>query len=260
MKYIYLLLITLSVFSCDVKKKIIYFNNVNSQNDSINKNQQSNIPRYTLVFKKDDLVYIDVNSADIESLKPFMKEDMSAGNQMPGYINGVSAKGGYLIDENGKINFPLIGEIHLADLTRPQATLLIQSKLREFINDAIVTLRIQNFKITILGDVKVPGTYNIPNERLTLIEAIGLAGDLNITGVRNNVLVIREENGNKKEYRIDLTKNDIFTSPVYYLNQNDVVYVEPNRAKRNTSIVSSTAGIFISVASLVITTINVITK
>jgi polysaccharide export outer membrane protein len=189
-----------------------------------------------------------------------MKEDMSAGNQMPGYVNGISAKGGYLIDENGKINFPLIGEIQLAGLTRTEATNLIQNKLREFINDAIVTLRIQNFKITILGDVKIPGTYNIPNERLTLIEAIGLAGDLNITGVRNNVLVIREENGIKKEYRLDLTKNDIFTSPVYYLNQNDVVYVEPNRAKRNTSIVSSTAGIFISVASLVITTINVIIK
>ena len=260
MKYIYLFLIALSVFSCGVKKKIIYFNGANYQNDTINKTQLSNLPPYTLVFKKDDMVYIDVNSADIESLKPFMKVDMSAGNQMPGYANGISAKGGYLIDENGKINFPLIGEIQLAGLTRTEATNLIQNKLREFINDAIVTLRIQNFKITILGDVKIPGTYNIPNERLTLIEAIGLAGDLNITGVRNNVLVIREENGMKKEYRIDLTKNDIFTSPVYYLNQNDVVYVEPNRAKRNTSIVSSTAGIFISVASLIITTINVIIK
>lgn len=260
MKYIFLLLIILSFLSCNVKKNIVYFHGGDSSKDSTMTNQLTLNSSYNLIFKTDDLIYIDVNSADVESLKPFMKEDLTGGNQVPGYINGISAKGGYLIDFNGNINFPLIGQMKIGGLSRNDATLLIQTKLREYINDAIVTLRIQNFKVTILGDVKVPGTYNIPNERLTLIEALGLAGDLNITGVRNNILVIREENGIKKEFRINLTKNDIFTSPVYYLNQNDVVYIEPNRAKRNTSIVSSTAGIFISVASLVITTINVITK
>ena len=213
-----------------------------------------------MIFKTDDLIYIDVNSSDVESLKPFMNEIISNGNQAPGYNNGIAAKGGYLIDINGNIDFPLIGQVKIGGLSRPEATQLIQIRLREFINDAIVTLRIQNFKITILGDVKLPGTYNIPNERITILEAIGLAGDLNITGVRNNILVIREENGLKSEFRIDLTQKDFFSSPYYYLKQNDVVYIEPNRAKRNTSIVSSTAGIFISVASLIITTINVITK
>ncbi len=260
MKYIFLILIIHAVFSCNVKKSIVYFQGTNSSNDSTLSNLQLQKTSDKLIFKTDDLISIDVNSADVESLKPFMKEDLTGGNQLPGYINGISAKGGYLIDFNGNINFPLIGQVKIGGLSRSEATLLIQTKLRDYIIDAIVTLRIQNFKITILGDVKVPGTYNIPNERLTLIEALGLAGDLNITGVRNNILVIREENGMKKEFRIDLTKNDIFASPVYYLNQNDVVYVEPNRAKRNTSIVSSTAGIFISVASLVITTINIITK
>jgi polysaccharide export outer membrane protein len=260
MKYIFLLLIILSFLSCNVKKNLVYFQGGDSSKDSTITDQLKLNTSYNLIFKTDDLIYIDVNSADVESLKPFMKEDLTGGNQVPGYINGISAKGGYLIDFNGNINFPLIGQVKIGGLSRSDATQEIQAKLREFINDAIVTLRIQNFKVTILGDVRVPGTYNIPNERLTLVEALGLAGDLNITGVRNNVLVIREESGIKKEFRIDLTKNDIFTSPVYYLNQNDVVYVEPNRAKRNTSIVSSTAGIFISVASLVITTINVITK
>jgi len=260
MKYIFLVLIFLPFVSCNVKRKIVYFQALDSSKDSNLINLQPQNSNYNLIFKKDDLIYIDVNSADVESLKPFMKEDLTGGNQVPGYMNGISAKGGYLIDFNGDINFPLIGQVKIGGLSRTDATQLIQTKLREFIIDAIVTLRIQNFKVTILGDVKVPGTYTIPNERLTLIEAIGLAGDLNITGVRNNILVIREENGIKKEFRIDLTKKDIFVSPVYYLNQNDFVYVEPNRAKRNTSIVSSTAGIFISVASLVITTINVITK
>ncbi len=260
MRYVFLLLFILSFISCNVKKNIVYFQEADSSKDSTMTNQLILNTSYNLVFKTDDLIYIDVNSADVESLKPFMKEDMSAGNQLPGYVNGISAKGGYLIDFNGNINFPLIGEVKIGGLSRSDATQLIQTRLREYIIDAIVTLRIQNFKVTILGDVKVPGTYNIPNERLTLLEGLGLAGDLNITGVRNNILVIREENNIKKEFRIDLTKNDIFASPVYYLNQNDIVYVEPNRAKRNTSIVSSTAGIFISVASLVITTINVITK
>ena len=253
-------MIFLPFVSCNVKRKIVYFQALASSKDSNLINLQPQNSNYNLIFKTDDLIYIDVNSADVESLKPFMKEDLTGGNQLPGYINGISAKGGYLIDFNGNINFPLIGQVKIGGLSRTDATQLIQVKLREYIIDAIVTLRIQNFKVTILGDVKVPGTYNIPNERLTLIEALGLAGDLNITGVRNNILVIREEKGIKKEFRIDLTKSDVFASPVYYLNQNDVVYVEPNRAKRNTSIVSSTAGIFISVASLVITTINVITK
>jgi len=260
MKYTFLLLIILSFLSCNVKKNIVYFQGTNSSNDSSLSNLQLQKTSDKLIFKTDDLISVDVNSADVESLKPFMNDIITNSNQAPAYNNGIAAKGGYLIDFNGNINFPLIGQVKIGGLSRTDATQLIQVKLREYIIDAIVTLRIQNFKVTILGDVKVPGTYNIPNERLTLIEALGLAGDLNITGVRNNILVIREENGIKKEFRIDLTKNDIFASPVYYLNQNDVVYVEPNRAKRNTSIVSSTAGIFISVASLVITTINIITK
>ncbi len=132
----------------------------------------------------------------------------------------------------------------------------MEQKLSSYINNPIVTLQIQNYKITILGEVKNPGTYTIPNEKISLIEIIGIAGDLTIYGKRKNILVLREENGKIKEYRVDITKSEFINSTVYYLIQNDVIYVEPNQSKINSSRVSSTAGIFVSIAALVITTIN----
>ena len=128
------------------------------------------------------------------------------------------------------------------------------------INKPVVTLQIQNFHVTILGEIKTPGTITIPNEKINILELIGIAGDLTIYGVRKNILVLREENGRKKEYRIDLTRSDFINSPVFNLQQNDVVYVEPNQSKINSSRVSSTAGIFVSVATLIITTINSFAK
>jgi polysaccharide export outer membrane protein len=118
-----------------------------------------------------------------------------------------------------------------------------------------------NYKITVLGDVRTPGTYTIPNERITIIEALGLAGDLKPTGERKNVLVIREVAGKKVEFRVDLTSKAIFSSPVYYLRQNDVVYVQPNlTALSESSFVRATGGIFLSLTSLIVTTIALITR
>jgi polysaccharide export outer membrane protein len=104
-----------------------------------------------------------------------------------------------------------------------------------------------------LGEVKSPGTFTFPNERITVLEAIGIAGDLMITGLRTNVLVIREENEKRREYRLDLTKSDIFNSPAYYLKQNDVIYVEPNRSKKNASTINpNTASLIISSVSILL--------
>ncbi|MDX1653554.1 MAG: polysaccharide export protein, partial [Brumimicrobium sp.] len=124
-----------------------------------------------------------------------------------------------------------------------------------------VSIQIQNFKVTVLGDVQSPGTFTIPNERITIIEAIGIAGDLKMTGNRKNLLVLRDRNGVKTEYRIDLTSKNVLNSPVYYLEQNDVIYVEPNAAARSTGTFWRTSGgIIISLTSLVITTVVLITK
>ncbi len=119
-------------------------------------------------------------------------------------------------------------------------------------------ISILNFKVTVLGDVRAAGTFKIPNERITVLEAIGLAGDLNITGNRKNVIVLRNEGGIQKKYRIDLTSNRMLTSPVYFLNQNDVVYIEPNRAKRLGSTTGLLLGSIIISLSSVLSTLTIL--
>jgi len=260
-RYVILLMLSILITTsgCVSKKKINYFQDQETTDTTQVKKIHSN---YTPILRKDDFLSISVNSMDIESIKPFISEQglNSASSQVPGYSTGIAASTGYLIDSNGDIDFPIIGKIKLAGLNRMEATELIKSKLIAYVSNPTVNIRIQNFKVTVLGDVSRPGSFNIPNERISLIEALGIAGDLNITGVRQNVLVIRDVDGVKTEYRVDLTSKNVFNSPVYYLTQNDVVYVEPNRAKRNSSLISSTAGVFISIASLVITTISLITR
>jgi polysaccharide export outer membrane protein len=256
LKFGILFFLTLFFNSCVSKSKIVYFQS--NTNDSIS--VKGNYEPHNLVFKYDDFLAIDVTAIDEESIKPFQLNTTTNSNQVPSYQNGIAAKSGYLIDQNGEIELPLVGKIKIVNLNRIEATELLKQKLSEFISNPVVNIRIQNFKVTVLGDVRNPGTFNIPNERITLPEIIGVAGDLNISGLRKNILLIREENGKKIEYRIDLTSKSIYNSPAYYLSQNDVIYVEPNRAKRNSSMISSTSGVVISVASLIITTINVLTR
>ena len=133
--------------------------------------------------------------------------------------------------------------------------------MKSYLNDAIVIIRILNYKITVLGEVKNPGTFTIPNERITLLEALGIAGDLNITAVRNNILVIREIDGKLTETRVDITKKEFFNSSVYYLQQNDVVYVEPNKVKINSALFNQTnVSTGISVVSLLVTILLLFTR
>jgi polysaccharide export outer membrane protein len=137
----------------------------------------------------------------------------------------------------------------------------LEAKIGLYIKNPVVQLQIQNFKITVLGEVRNPGTFKIPNERITLLEAIGLAGDLKATGVRKNLLVVRDENGVKTEFRVDLTSKDVFQSPAYYLQQNDVIYVEPNlSAQTESTLWRSNGGLFVSLTSIIITTIALITR
>ncbi len=217
---------------------------------------------YTPFFKTDDFLSIVVTAEDPETAIPF--NFPSAGVREPinfSYTSGTPSRTGYLVDEEGKVDLPIIGKIYLAGLTRMEATKTLQEKYLEYLKHPVVNIQIQNFKVTVLGEVARPGTFQIPNERITLLEAIGLAGDLRITGERNNVLVIRDRNGNKTEYRVDLTTKDVLSSPVYYLEQNDVVYVEPNSASRSQGTLWRSAGpLFISLTSLVITTIVLLTR
>ena len=250
MKIIYISFFIFLFTSCAKSKDFIYFQGNSDNNEPTRKT--------SVTLKPDDLLSVLVFGAEEESLKLFNFPSSATNNR--GYTSGSPIQNGYLINSQGEIDFPLIGKIKLTGLNIEEATELIKTEIQTYLKSPIVSIQIQNFKITILGDVKNPGTIQIPNDRFTLIQALGVAGDLNISALRKNILVIREENNIKKEYRIDLTSKAILNSPVYYVNQNDIIYIEANKSKINSSVVSSAAGVFISVASLLITTKNVLSK
>lgn len=237
---------TLFLDACTHKKNLIYFQG-NLPTTESNKN-------YNPILKTDDLISITVMGMDELATKPFNLPLTIINQGVGGYNQGAPTPPGYLIDPEGNIDFPVIGKIKLSGLTRSAAIDLIKEQLKPYLSNPTILLRILNYKITVLGEVRNPGTFTIPNERVTLPEAIGIAGDLQITGVRNNVLVIRDVDGKKTETRVDLTKKEVFSSPAFYLQQNDVVYVEPNRAKINSSVVNtSNVSLVVSVISLLIT-------
>ncbi len=163
----------------------------------------------------------------------------------------------YLIDKNGYIEFPVLGSLAIARLTRLEATALIKEKLDEYLTDPIVTIRLVNFNITVLGEVNNPGTFTIQDEKVSLTEALGLAGDLTIFGNRKNVLLTREVDGQKKFAVFDLTSAKVLASQNYYLAQNDVLYIEPNKARINSSRFNPNNGTIIS-AVAVLSTIAII--
>lgn len=245
--------VLIGLSSCVSKKNIIYF-----QNDEINQEKVSN--NYQTVFKSDDLLQITVSAEDIEVVKPFNLPSV-AFSSTTNSATGISVQQSYLIDSKGEIDFPILGKLKLVGLTKEEGITLLRNKISpKYVKNTTINIRISNFKITITGDVKNPGTYTLPNERVSILDAIGMAGDLNISGQRDNILVVREEGTKKVTYRVDLRSNNIYTSPVYYLQQNDVIYVEPNRAKIQSASSNANTGLYISVTSIIITILTLLTR
>jgi len=246
------------LFSCATKQDIVYFNGVNSSDNSIG------LDNYSPTYHVDDELVIVVNALDAEAAKPFNKVAVSVSTDLQD-ARGRERIQTYRIDSDGNINFPVLGKVKLAGLNREQATILLQEKLGpDYIKDPIVDIETINYRVTVLGEVNRPGTYTASNERITIIEALSLAGDLTIYGERENVLVIQDYDGKKTYTRVNLKSNELFESPVYYLSQNDIVYVEPNKTRAkdssigaSTGVIFSTLGILISTTALIITIINV---
>ncbi|MDH7446551.1 polysaccharide biosynthesis/export family protein [Aquimarina sp. 2201CG14-23] len=258
-KLFILLLVSTFVFSCKTPTDVVYFQ------DSQNLEKVSSKNSFTPVFKVDDIVSILVSATDMDAARPFnlmqgASLPISAGESGATSSGTSSPEPTYLIDENGNIEFPVLGKLKISGLTRVQVKDMIKEKLKIYIKDPIVNVRLKNFKITVIGEVQRPGSYTIPNERITIIEALGLAGDMTITGKRENVMVIREDDGVNTYHRVDLTSKAIFDSPVYYLAQNDVLYIEPNTAKVKSSekdknvvgLVLSIVGVTLSALTLII--------
>jgi polysaccharide export outer membrane protein len=248
-----LLLFGSLISSCVSPKEVLYFQTI--QNDTIVGREYS----YEPVLEADDLLAINVSAADYETVMPFNLPVVSQ-NLLDGRATGIPVQQNYLVQKNGTIDFPVLGNIKIAGLTRQQAKEYLIEKLKIYVEDPIINLKIMNFKITILGDVQRPGTFSINNERITILEALGMAGDLNITGRRDNILVIREIDGENAYTRIDITTDEIFNNPVYYLKQNDVIYVEPNKNRMNTSAYSPWIGVVLSSVSILATIIGYIIR
>ncbi|MFI1773815.1 polysaccharide biosynthesis/export family protein [Thalassobellus citreus] len=240
--------------SCANRKDVVYFQNT--------KNFETIVDTDTFQpkFKINDNVSIFISTFDLESAKPFNLD--LQGSQVGttgGNISQVGATG-YIIDVDGNIDYPVLGKIKLLGLTLEEGKALLKEKLAQYLKDPIVNIRILNFQITILGAVNRPGTYPVTGERISLLKALGLAGDLNIKGRRDNVLVIRDFNGVKTSTRIDLTNKELFNSPVYFLTQNDVVYVEQNKSGVSGASGDNRLGTIISISSFALGIALLITR
>ncbi|MGJ8684777.1 MAG: polysaccharide biosynthesis/export family protein [Nonlabens sp.] len=250
---ILLVLTILTTTSCVSKKKIIYLQDVDS---NLSANTSSDFENYIV---KDDILRIFVTSADMESVQSFNQVISQATN------NGVNVAGQgalqtYLVDSEGNINFPLLGVVNTSGLTRIEFQKKLQTQIFKYVTDAQVDVRIMNYKVTIIGEVNRPGTYKINDNRITLLQAIGLAGDLTIYGKRENIIVLRDYDGIQKSTRVDITNANFIYSPYYYLKQNDTVIVEPNGPQIQSSGYNRYAGTVISIASFLISIAILLTR
>jgi len=247
-----------SLLSCTSTKNVPYFEDLTDTTKVYSQLLNGN---YEIKIQPDDILEIIVNSINADAAAPF-----NLGNTNPTGMpmaqsgqGGIGARSnsagsnnsngeGYLVDKNGNIDFPILGNIKAVGLTVLQLKEVLKGKLDKYLQDPIVNIRLLNYKITILGEVGHPSTYSIPSERLTIVDAIGMAGDITIYGKRENILLIREEDGKRNFIRLNLNSSNIFQSPYYYLKQNDIVYVEPNKSKIAASEVGQLRRITVAVS------------
>lgn len=183
-------------------------------------------------IQPDDLLSINVSSLNPESNLLFNNVILPPTANSTGGVIASRVNEGYLVDKSGAINFPVIGKITLAGLTREQATEKMINEIKVHVKNPIVNVRFLNFKVTVIGEVNLPSTFTINDDQINVLEALGLAGDMTAFGKRENVLIIREKNGIRTTARINLNNKDVLNSPFFYLQQNDIVYVEPaNKVK-----------------------------
>jgi polysaccharide export outer membrane protein len=223
--FFYLSLLIFS--SCKPARDLTYFSDLDQQKEysqSITNLQEARI-------QANDLLSIVVTSLSPEANSLFNRGAMPAVGTsgtaaVSGYANSNSFNESYLVDKNGQIDFPVLGKITVAGLTRNQAKDIISKQLEKYLKEPIVYVRQLNFSITVIGEVKSPATFSIPSERINILEALGKAGDMTPYGRRDNVLVIREQEGQRTLARLNLNSKEVINSPYFYLRQNDVVYVE----------------------------------
>lgn len=256
--------VTMLLSSCATPKNIAYFQNrLIDQPEQIDKHGG-------IVIQPKDMLSIVVSSKNPELVVMFNLPIVSyqAGSEITSGTGNLRLMG-YVVDNDGYIDFPVLGRLKVAGLTRWELSEMIKEKLIRdgYLTDCVVTVEFMNFKVSVIGEVNAPGTYSIEGDKVTVLQAISLARDLTIFGLRDNVTVIRERDGERVMYEINLCDVSMFNSPAYYLQQNDIVYVQPSEIKarqsttddkalRMTSIMVSSGSLLVSIATLIISLIN----
>lgn len=247
-----ILLLVVFLTSCVSRKKITYFQDI----DGIE--VQDSILNYEPRIQIGDMLRINVSATDAEAAIPFNLYETPVLNNR-GFSNLVPVE--YIVNDAGEINFPILGEIKVIGLTTSELTVKLEEMLmRGYIKDPVINLWITNFKINVLGEVKMPGAYVIKNSRVNVLEALSLAGDLTIHGDRADVTLIRNQQGKKEFIKIDMRNKELFNSPYFYLVQNDIIYVSQNKAKVNSSAVGTHTAVIISSLSVLIALLAIFLK
>lgn len=241
----------LSATSCGTPKNVAYFQDLNNNPDTV-----ITLQNRVITVKPTDKIYIGVKSKDPQISQLFNL----TGGTSSGATNMSQDAYYYTVDSKGDIDFPVVGKIQVAGLTREEIAEKVKKSLVDasLVKDPTVTVSLSNLHYSMMGEVAKPGQYAIEEEKVTILDAISKAGDLTIQGKRNDVMVLRQENGHQKIYKINLCSGrDIFNSPAYYLQQNDVVYVTPNDTKKRSSTLNGntvqSTGFWMSISSLIVT-------
>ena len=242
----------LLLMSCSSSKNVAYIQN----SDTVDFSRWEVL--YDARVMPKDILMITVNTVNPEASAPFnlvVSASLRSGTGNQG-MSSNRALQTYLVDNDGCIEFPVVGRLKVGGLTKSECEQLIHDKIRRFLNaeeTPIVTVRMSNYKISVLGEVSRPGMFTVGNEKINIFEALAQAGDLTIYGVRDNVKLIREdENGQKNVYTLNLNDAEIINSPYYYLQQNDIIYVEPNKVKSRNSGIGQSTSLWLTTTSILI--------
>lgn len=250
-----LLSIIVLVSSCSANKQIIYFQDI--QNTKSADIENSAVYKEPVIQPDDNL---SINIFTLNQQTGAIINQAAATPILGGNANSAMSQQvtGFIVDKNGDIELALAGKIHVAGLTTYEARQTVRETVVKYYNEPNVQLRFANFKVSVLGEVNSPSTYNMPNEKVSIMDALSLAGDLTVYGRRDNVLIVRDNNGKKQYAHVNLNSSEIFNSPFFYLKQNDLVYVEPNKAKNTANNASQVQviGIITSVLSVLVLAVS----
>ncbi|MCL1934357.1 MAG: polysaccharide biosynthesis/export family protein [Candidatus Azobacteroides sp.] len=260
LKFLIILICPAFLFSCmTTPRSVVYFQDLNKYQQNIRRGNDS--ATYEPIIKKYDELLITVSAPilDQEAVAQFnlpMTSFLTPGETTVQQSPAIQT---YIVDNEGTINYPVIGRISLAGLTKSQAIERIQKSVSNYVKDPVVNLKIISFQVTVLGEVFKPGTIPVAQEKISILDALGAVGDLTIYGDRKNVLLVRENNDGTVTYnRFDLTSSDLFSSPYYYLQQNDKIIVEPNKTRQLESKYGPADGYKLSVYSIIFSALSII--